>query len=215
MELALFPLNTVLFPGATLPLHIFEERYKVMINRCLERREAFGVALIRTGTEVGGSAEPFAVGTTASIKRVQHLPDGRMNIIVNGGQRFRIVEMLPSNPYPAARVELLECEETEGESTDIADTVAALFAEYHRLYLALSDQWAHAVGMPGAPAALADFVASRLAVSVWIKQQLLEELSVRRRLKVEVECLSEAIRELTARLKAARADKYQGFGRMN
>jgi len=70
MELPLFPLNTVLFPGATLPLHVFEERYKQMINQCLESRSPFGVLLIRSGNEVGTPTEPFEVGTTASIAHV-------------------------------------------------------------------------------------------------------------------------------------------------
>src|SRR3712207_3854194 len=66
--LALFPLNNVvLFPGMTLPLHIFEERYKLMIGRCLEREEGFGVLLIDEGHEVGEPAEPFTVGTEARI----------------------------------------------------------------------------------------------------------------------------------------------------
>jgi len=213
-ELPLFPLNTVLFPGGTLPLHIFEERYKIMINRCLERREPFGITLIRSGTETAGPAESFAVGTTANIRRIQRLPDGRLNIIVNGGQRFRIVERLFHRPYPAAQVELLE-EKDDPDAADLADTVASLFAEYTRIYLAISDQWARSLGMPQSPAALADFVASRLAISVWLKQQLLEELSGKRRLEIEAESISEAISELTPQLRAVQAEKYRGFGRLN
>src|SRR3990172_7303439 len=91
LELPLFPLNAVLFPGATLPLHIFEERYKQMIRRCLEERTPFGVLLIRKGNEVGEPAEPFDVGTVADMVRVQHLQEGRMNILCRGGERFRVV----------------------------------------------------------------------------------------------------------------------------
>ena len=70
MELPLFPLNTVLFPGATLPLHIFEDRYKEMISQCIEEHRPFGVLLIRKGREAGDLAEPFEIGTTAHIARV-------------------------------------------------------------------------------------------------------------------------------------------------
>ena len=67
IELPLFPLNTVLFPGQVLPLHIFEERYRLMIRRCLAEDAPFGVALIQTGAEVGAAAEPHTVGTVARI----------------------------------------------------------------------------------------------------------------------------------------------------
>ena len=77
MELPIFPLNTVLFPGARLPLHIFEERYKAMINACIDERRPFGVCLIRSGSEPGAPAEPFNVGTTAHIRQVQRLEDGK------------------------------------------------------------------------------------------------------------------------------------------
>ena len=66
-DLPLFPLNTVLFPGMVLPLHIFEERYKLMINHCLEEERPFGVLLIREGKEVGSGAVPYQVGTTTMI----------------------------------------------------------------------------------------------------------------------------------------------------
>ncbi len=215
MELPLFPLNTVLFPGASLPLHIFEERYKQMINQCLESGSGFGVLLIRSGSEVGASAEPFEVGTTASIVHVQRLQEGRLNLVCVGGQRFRVVRSLGDQPYPVGEVETLASAEDGPEIGDLADTVAALFGEYYRLFLALSGQWARALGMPGEPGPLADFIASRLAVSLWTKQRLLEELSARRRLELEVEIISDAIREMTPRVRAARATRWRRFGVTN
>ena len=73
MELPIFPLNAVLFPGAAMPLHIFEERYKLMMGECLRERRPFGVALIRQGREVGEPAEPLDVGTIAQIAAVERL----------------------------------------------------------------------------------------------------------------------------------------------
>ena len=216
MELPLFPLNSVLFPGATLPLHIFEERYKRMVKLCLESSSPFGVLLIRSGSEVDKAAEPFEIGTTARIVRVQHLDDDRMNLICLGEQRFRLSRQVSEAPYLVGEVEPLQSIEAEGqEVTDLADTAAALFAEYHRLYLAVSNQWTRQISMPEAPDELADFVASRMAVSLWTKQRLLEELSVRRRLETEIDTLSDAIREITSKVGAARARRWRALGVMN
>ena len=104
MEMPLFPLNVVLFPGMALPLHIFEPRYREMINRCLDENLAFGVALIKEGPEVGGDAEPRRVGTAARIVRVDRQPDGRMNIQVVGTRRFRIEELNHDRAYLTGRV---------------------------------------------------------------------------------------------------------------
>ncbi len=91
IEIPLFPLHTVLCPGVALPLHIFEERYRRMIGRCIDREESFGVVLIRHGREVGSSALRIAdVGTTALIREAGRYPDGRMDIVTVGGTRFRI-----------------------------------------------------------------------------------------------------------------------------
>ncbi len=216
MELPLFPLNSVLFPGATLPLHIFEERYKKMVNLCLESNSPFGVLLIRSGSEVDKAAEPFEIGTTARIVRVQHLDAGRMNLICLGEQRFRLSRQVSETPYLVGEVELLQSVDGEGQVvTDVADTVAALFAEYHRLYLAVSNQWTRKIGMPGPPGELADFVASRMAVGPWTKQRLLEELSVRQRLEMEMETLSGAIREMTPKVDTARSRRWRALGVMN
>ena len=93
VELPLFPLNVVLFPGMRMPLHIFEERYKTMIGQCVEREQPFGVVLIKEGKEVGDPAEPFRTGTSARITRVARLEEGRMNIVTHGERRFELVEI--------------------------------------------------------------------------------------------------------------------------
>ena len=76
-ELRLFPLNMVLFPGGSLPLRIFEERYKLMIGECLKGSLPFGVVLIKEGIEVGGLASPHQVGTTARITKAERSDQGR------------------------------------------------------------------------------------------------------------------------------------------
>ena len=104
-ELPLFPLNTVLFPGMPLPLHIFEERYKLLVEACLRDHRPFGVALIKSGHEVGAPAKPYPVGTTTRIVSVERLPEGRLNIETVGENRFRILEFHPAQPYLSALVE--------------------------------------------------------------------------------------------------------------
>jgi Lon protease-like protein len=216
MELPLFPLNTVLFPGATLPLHIFEDRYKQMITQCIEQHRPFGVLLIRKGQEVGDLAEPFEVGTTAHIARVDELEEGKFNLLCLGGKRFRTVRLLNQDPYLTGEVEFLETrEDNDPKAKELSDDAGSLFAEYVRLYLAMSNQWARSLEMPGDPDLLADFIGSRLGVDPHMKQRLLEELSARTRLALEVQILGEAIREMTPRVDEARIMRWHGFAVMN
>lgn len=215
MRLPLFPLNTVLFPGAIIPLHIFEERYKLMINTCVEERRPFGVVLIRTGNEAG-SPEPYDMGTTAYVTSVQRLEEGKMNLMCLGGKRFRILSTNADQPYLVGEIELVETiAEDDEEAREAADTAGSLFAEYLRLYLAMSNQWARSVEMPSEPDRLADYIASRLAVDLWTKQELLEELSAHDRLSKEIGILSDAIQEMTPRVESVRAARWYGFAIMN
>ena len=89
-EIALFPLNTVLFPGGPLPLRIFEPRYVDMVRRCLREQRGFGVVLIRSGNEVG-PAEFESVGTLARIVDFNALADGLLGIVNVGERRFRVI----------------------------------------------------------------------------------------------------------------------------
>lgn len=99
-DLPLFPLDTVLFPGMPLSLHVFEDRYKIMIGLSLERRQPFGVVLIKEGVEaLGPLAEPHLVGCTARITQVERLGQGRMNIGAIGRRRFRILSLNRDLPY--------------------------------------------------------------------------------------------------------------------
>jgi len=110
IELPLFPLKTVLYPGGPLPLRIFEPRYLSMISRCLKRGEGFGVILIREGSEVG-EAETFDVGTIAEIADWYQGNDGLLGVTATGTERFRIgtIGQQPDGLY-TAEIELLERE---------------------------------------------------------------------------------------------------------
>ncbi|MEQ9364882.1 MAG: LON peptidase substrate-binding domain-containing protein [Leptospirales bacterium] len=92
--LPLFPLGSVLFPGVPIQLHIFEDRYKTMMQHCLDQNQEFGVVLIEEGREaLGPIARTHSHGTCAQILKVQPLPEGRMNLVAIGTRRFRIVSL--------------------------------------------------------------------------------------------------------------------------
>jgi len=108
VEIPIFPLNTVLFPGIPLHLHIFEDRYKLMLHSCLNKNAVFGVVLIRKGQEaMGRLAEPYEIGCTARILQVDTLSDGRMNVLAQGGERFRILSLDYRLPYLVGQIERL------------------------------------------------------------------------------------------------------------
>ncbi len=90
MEVPLFPLNTVLFPGGSLKLRVFERRYLDMVSESLRSGAPFGVCLIKQGREVGGTAEPHNIGTLAHIVDWEQRSDGLLGIKVEGGGRFRV-----------------------------------------------------------------------------------------------------------------------------
>ncbi len=108
VEIPLFPLNTVLFPGGFLPLRIFEPRYLDMVSHCMQQQSPFGVVLIRDGRETGAAAEPCDVGTLAIIVDFDKAKDGILMIACMGGDRFRILRRtVESTQLQKAEVELL------------------------------------------------------------------------------------------------------------
>ena len=102
IEIPLFPLpDIVLFPSVRLPLHIFEERYKTMIEACIDSSMPFGVVLFTGDTEKASSIEK--VGVLARVVRFERLDDGRLNIMTEGGERFRILELKAPDPVLESR----------------------------------------------------------------------------------------------------------------
>jgi Lon protease-like protein len=98
----MFPLGTVLVPGMLLPLHVFEPRYRRMVDDCLAGDQRFGVVLIERGSEVGGGDVRTDVGTMARIAQAERLPDGRWGLMAVGVERIRVDGWLPDDPYPRA-----------------------------------------------------------------------------------------------------------------
>jgi Lon protease-like protein len=104
----MFPLGTVLFPHGVLPLHVFEPRYRTLVDDVLARdAPEFGVVLIERGSEVGGGDARFRIGTLARVVDAQQLPDGRSGLVTVGTRRFRVDRWLPDDPYPRAEIEVL------------------------------------------------------------------------------------------------------------
>src|SRR5690242_15554093 len=130
IELPLFPLNVVLFPGADLPLHIFEPRYRQMITECYEQERPFGVVLARSGSPPM-LEEPYPVGTMADILALSRMDDGRMNLIARGGQRFQILDQHRQKPYLIGIVEIYsDLPEAEQVLREQAGKARELFNTY-------------------------------------------------------------------------------------
>jgi len=214
MKLPLFPLRTVLFPGMPLPLHIFEPRYREMINRCVANGEPFGVTLIRTGTEVGGLAEPHLVGTAAAITRVQRQPDGRMNIDVIGQERFRILALHHDAPYLTGTVVSYPLAESQASA---AQQSAQALSPWLRKYLGLLGRAAEtqfeAGSLPLEPAALAYLAAIVAQIPLAEKQELLNAATAGELLERERAIYRREVSLLRAMLRAPEPDPHSSFSR--
>ena len=124
MTIGLFPLNVVLLPGAQMPLHIFEPRYKLLINECIEHERAFGMNLVE-GTHM------HAIGCTARVVRVlKRYADGTMDIVVEGDSRYTVLDVHKTlAPYVMGDVEHYDDdEELEDVDSALLHDCATLFA---------------------------------------------------------------------------------------
>jgi Lon protease-like protein len=183
LDLPLFPLELVLYPGMTLPLHIFEDRYKLMIGRCLAQENPFGVVLAEGGDE----GAPRAVGTVAQIVKSVQMADGCYNLITQGASRFRVLERgrQPAG-YLTARVELLtEEEEDRGRLAALGAGVQRRFAAFIGDYARLAGKELDPIAFPDDPTGVSYFVASHLPLELGEKQRLLEAPSTDARLADE------------------------------
>ena len=187
--LPLFPLNTVLFPGMQLKLHIFEERYKLMINSCLELKKDFGVVLIKEGREAFGRvATPHAVGCTAAISEVQRLPMGRMNITAVGQRRFRIKGIDRSQPYLLGDVEYFLPQEDKPEVIQrCVRLLRPMVIRYLETLSSSEDASFDPSQIPDGPRAVAQIASILLQSDSAQKQQLLAMRSLSRLLLTLVE----------------------------
>jgi Lon protease-like protein len=199
----LFPLNTVLLPGVALPLHIFEERYKAMVSRCVLGGGRFGVVLISAGQEVGGPAVPYGVGTTARIVEIDKLDNGRLNLVCVGERRFRIVEHVEGQPYQQARVEYWP---DQPEPDCDVEELAAATRNALRQFLSLGreDPGDALERLPSSAVDLANVIAASLPLDLPERQALLEKPGICARLRR----ISALLLEETGMLRALGAVRY-------
>jgi len=125
----MFPLGTVLFPYALLPLHVFEPRYRLMMNHVLAGDREFGVVLIERGSEVGGGDTRFDIATIARVVQASELPDGRFALATVGMRRVRVVRWLEDDPYPRAEVVALVDPPATDDDIAVRDRAVAALAE--------------------------------------------------------------------------------------
>ncbi len=192
-KLPLFPLNVVLFPGATTPLHIFEDRYKLMMQRCLDSDTLFGIVLIKSGKEVGEPAEPYTVGTIGSIAEYEQGNDGRLFMRVIGEQRFRIGFITQLKPYIEAEVDILEdgpaTPLTAEEYSAVHDTVL----RHQRLVVGMRGGWVSDIKLPSDATELSYHLGSLAQSAMLERQQILEESSPPARLQMGLRLLEHEI----------------------
>ncbi|HEY0865975.1 MAG TPA: LON peptidase substrate-binding domain-containing protein [Fimbriimonas sp.] len=196
-ELPLFPLNTVIFPYATLQLHIFEPRYLEMVRMCLDFDRPFGIVLIRAGGEQGKHDDPYMVGTVVRVVKVLHTyDDGRLDIQVIGERRFRIRRMDESRPYLVGYVEpVVEMEIDEpGQAESLFQRAREEF-EILVQRLFARQEFSVQVVFPSDPIALSFTIANLLPMENIEKQRLLETTDTTERIEELLPILENQILE--------------------
>jgi uncharacterized protein len=185
----LFPLSTVLMPGASLPLHIFEPRYRQLtidlVTGTIPDKQ-FGVVAVREGWTIDDDAAGLhRIGCTAELLDVRRLPDGRFDIVTRGARRFRLLSVdADSKPYLTASVEYLpdRSDATPGDLPALAGAARAA----HRRYCTTawrSDDWTEPAIDVG-PAELPHLLAADCLLPMADRQRLLEQTSPEIRLRM-------------------------------
>jgi Lon protease-like protein len=186
IELPLFPLNVVLFPGTVRPLHIFESRYRQMIKDCLYQCTPFGVVLVREESDYL-SEEPYSVGTMAEIHNLSRLENGSYSLLAIGTQRFRILSQHRNRPYLSGLVEPFDDRpEPISQLSLHAEQVRRLFISYLNMLLDVPGDKDLETNLPETPEDLSHVIAYFLDVEDAEKQHYLELTSTRERLQNEI-----------------------------
>jgi Lon protease-like protein len=189
--LPLFPLGTVLMPGAALPLHIFEPRYRQLtldlVTGAVPDKE-FGVIAVREGwtPDDDGMTGLHTVGCSAELQDVRRLPDGRFDITTRGARRFRLLDVdAESKPYLVGTVEFLP-DTAPDSAADLTRMLAAAARDAHRRYCAKA--WKHGdwsePAADIAPDTLPHVIAADCLLSMADRQRLLEQTSPTERLRM-------------------------------
>jgi Lon protease-like protein len=184
-EIGLFPLELVLLPNERVPLHIFEDRYKDLIGECLAETTDFGLIL----EDDDGLRE---IGTrTSVVELIDTFDDGRMNVLVEGRSRFRVIELTEGRPFRTAEVEAVEDDGELPLDADVEQTIAVF-----RRLVAVAE--ADEIDEPSVGSPVLSFeLAARVDFGPELKQELLELRSEGKRLRRLAELLDQAAQALT------------------
>ena len=197
MELGLFPLGIVLLPTERVPLHIFEPRYRELIGECIENESEFGLVF----ADENGVRE---LGTRARVDEVlERFDDGRMSIVVEGGDRFRVEKLTRGRSFMTAEVEPVDDDGVEPASDSVARAAAAFRA------LAAAAE-ADAGDVDEDAVQLSFRLAAQVELAPEAKQELLELLSEQRRLEMLAELLDGVRRVLIATRELGERAKKNG-----
>jgi Lon protease-like protein len=190
IELPLFPLNVVLFPGTVSPLHVFEMRYRQMIIDCQREERPFGIVLARPESK-HLDEKPYSVGTIVDISNLTRLDDGRYTFMAVGVKRFRIVSEHHDRPYLSGLVEpFKDVAEPEDELLPLSQQAYSLFSAYLGMLLEASEGDNEVdASLPEEPENLSHFIAYFLDIQEEQKQHFLELTSTRQRLQEEIAIL--------------------------
>jgi Lon protease-like protein len=196
IELPLFPLNVVLFPGTVMPLHIFEMRYRQMIVDCVQEHKPFGIVLAKPESKHLQEV-PYSTGTIAEISNLEELEDGRYTLMAIGTTRFRILSQNREKAYLSGVVEPFEdTKEEEKEEKETEGTKAQahrLFRSYLKILLEAADEEEMHTNLPNTAEELSYFIAYFIDIPDERKQEFLEMTSTKKRLQDEVEILRKEV----------------------
>ncbi len=193
--LPLFPLGTVLVPGQVLPLHVFEERYRVLVRDLLARPEPerqLGIIAIREGQEIGdgGAAALFDVGCAALLQSAEELEDGRWEIVTVGARLFRLDSLGHDRPYLTGDVTWLPDELGDPAEAQVLDrSVRTAFLAYVAALAEASGGTASELALPDDPLVLSHLVAASTRLDLADQQDLLEQPTGVARLRRELSVL--------------------------
>ena len=212
-DLPIFPLSIVLFPGVPLPLHIFEQRYRQMLNDIRVSNNLFGISYFDVSTSQQEIPPAGHIGCVAEVSETQTLPDGRSNILTVGVIRYQIEEYVErGDPYLVARVSFFEDAEDDNEllrnsSREVAET----FTRIARAVRTINDERASLPDISDTePQQLSFLVAAAMEVDTELKQELLEMRSTSERLRRLRDMLARAVSSYEERARIHEMAKGNG-----
>jgi Lon protease-like protein len=204
--LPLFPLEVVLLPQAVLPLHIFEERYKLMVGEAIENNSEFGIVLAKDNSLVN-------VGCTAAVQKViRRYPDGRFDILAVGRRRFEILFLDQQKPYVQAAVHFFDDEPETAAESDAVERLAALFEQVSKFIPSQADA-EPPLRERSQKQKLSFQIAAALPLDLEMKQRVLSSRSEAERVTILTGHLQNLLPRLALARKVERSARGNGRGR--